>query len=49
MRFLGLHAEDLRAVALENGVADVACFGGYQGQPYDPAASADLIVVAQKG
>jgi SAM-dependent methyltransferase len=48
IRFLGLHAEQLTATARAADAADVALFGGHQHQPYNPADSADLIVVAMK-
>jgi SAM-dependent methyltransferase len=47
--FLGLKAQDLQAIAHQQGAEDVAFFGNHQNQPYDPAKSADLIMVARKG
>lgn len=47
--FLGLTAQGLEAAARDAGAAHVTFFGGYQEQPYDPAASTDLILVATRG
>jgi SAM-dependent methyltransferase len=46
--FLGLQVGDLDQVARRSGAADVRFFGGYHDQPYDPAESTDLIMVAAK-
>jgi SAM-dependent methyltransferase len=45
-QFLGLETSELEAAARAAGAADVQFFGGYAGQPYDRAASVDLVMVA---
>ena len=49
VRFLGLKADDLGAIARESGAMDVTFFGSHQHQPYDAGKSPDLIMVATKG
>lgn len=49
VRFLGIRAGQLEAVAQENAAAGVLLFGGHQDQPYDADNSPDLIMVAEKG
>ena len=46
--FLGLEAAELEQMLRRAGAADVQCFGGYQEQPYDRQASADLLLAARK-
>ncbi len=46
--FLGWEAEEIERMARQAGAQHVACFGGYDDQPYDRPQSADLIVVAEK-
>ncbi len=46
--FLGLEADDLRQWATHAGAESVEVFGGYRHEPYDRAASTDLIVVARR-
>ena len=45
---LGIEAADLERMARDAGATEVAFFGGYQEQPYDRAASVDLLMVARK-
>ncbi len=45
-RFWGLQAGDLERMAIQGGASSVEVFGDYAGGGYDPAGSADLIVVA---
>ncbi len=47
--FLGLTADTLKDAATQAGAHEVKFFGGYKDQPYDPATSTDLIMVALKG
>ena len=47
--FLGLRAEQLERYARSAGAAKVEFFGDYVRSPYEPAASVDLIMVAQRG
>ena len=48
-RFLGLEAAELERTARRCGAAEAVFFGGFQRQPYDRAASVDLIMLARKG
>jgi glycine/sarcosine N-methyltransferase len=48
VRLLGLGAEQLDRMARAAGAQRITCFGGYQNQPYDPQASTDLVMVAQR-
>jgi SAM-dependent methyltransferase len=45
---LGLEADQLSRWALRAGARHIALWGGYAGQPYDRASSADLVLVAGK-
>jgi SAM-dependent methyltransferase len=47
-RFLGLEAAALEAMARTGGAGQVRFFGGYGNEPYDRAASTDLLMVAIK-
>ncbi len=47
-RLLGLDIEQLRQWVGNGGAGDCQAFGGYDRAAYDPASSADLILVAQK-
>ena len=47
--FLGLEAAELERMARRCGAAEAVFFGGFQRQPYDRAASVDLIMLARKG
>jgi SAM-dependent methyltransferase len=47
--FLGIEAEELKAIAGSAGASEVEIFGGYQDQPYQRDKSVDLILVAIKG
>jgi SAM-dependent methyltransferase len=47
--FLGLQSQDLDRAAREAGAAKVEFFGSYQDDPYNPATSVDLIMVALVG
>jgi glycine/sarcosine N-methyltransferase len=47
--FLGLEPMELESVALASGARTVRLSGGYRNQPYDRHASADLLLVAEKG
>jgi hypothetical protein len=38
---------ELRAIFLESGFGSAEAFGGYDGKPYDPAVSTDLIGVVR--
>jgi SAM-dependent methyltransferase len=44
--FLGLRANDLQSVAVDNGSTELRLFGNYHDQPFDSATSTDLIMVA---
>jgi SAM-dependent methyltransferase len=46
--FLGLEAAELEQAAVRAGAKGLQFFGGYQDQPYDRAASTDLVLIAQK-
>jgi len=46
--FLGLEARSLESMCGRAGATHLQCFGGYQEQPYDPAQSSDLLLVAYK-
>ena len=46
--FLGLEAAELEALARRCGAAEVACFGGYRGEPYVRETSVDLIMAVRK-
>jgi SAM-dependent methyltransferase len=46
--FLGLDRAMLERAARHAGATRTACFGGYRGEPYDPPASIDLLMVAEK-
>jgi len=48
VRFLGLTRETLASAARDAGAAEVEFFGGYQRQPFDPARSGDLMMLARK-
>jgi SAM-dependent methyltransferase len=41
--------EDLAMSLAASGFSDLDFYGGYDGAPFDPAASGDLLVVARKG
>ena len=43
---LGLEAADLEEMARQAGASQVAFFGGYQDQKYEPQKSVDLVMVA---
>ena len=45
--FLGLEAAELETAARQVGAAEVQFFGGYARQPFDRAASVDLLMVAR--
>jgi SAM-dependent methyltransferase len=45
---LGLDAETLTTAARQSGAVSTAVFGGYDHQPFDPARSTDLILVAMR-
>ena len=45
---LGLRAEDVLAAAHAAGGSDAELIGTYQGEPYDPSASPDLILVCRR-
>jgi hypothetical protein len=47
--FLGLEAAQLDAIARRCGGGEVACFGGYRGEPYERETSTDLIMAVRKG
>ena len=47
--FMGLRAEQLERYARSAGAANVEFFGDYVRGPYEPAASMDLIMLAQRG
>jgi SAM-dependent methyltransferase len=46
--FTGFDAATLQSFATDAGAADTTLFGGYRGEPFDPARSPDLILVAVK-
>ena len=46
--FVGLRADDLADAARDAGADQLQFFGNYQQQPYDPAASPDLILVCRR-
>lgn len=45
---LGLRAEEVLAATEAAGGRDAELFGSYQGEPYDPSASPDLILVCRR-
>lgn len=47
--FIGLGAGQLHEMARSAGAAEVVFYGGYRNQPYEPAQSADLVMVASRG
>jgi hypothetical protein len=47
--FLGLEAEELASLAREAGACNLQLFGDYRNAPYAREASADLLMVAERG
>jgi SAM-dependent methyltransferase len=45
---LGLEAVELEEIAREAGASQVAFFGGYQDQKYEPQKSVDLVMVGDR-
>lgn len=46
--FLGLRGQELETAARQAGAAEVRLLGGHAEQPYDPASSGDLIMIATR-
>jgi SAM-dependent methyltransferase len=48
VRFLGLRAEQMESIARQSGASEITFYGDHKEQPYDPASSGDLIMLAIK-